>query len=455
MSTPEYQGTDNRPHHKWGFSFVKTLELCPAAERASEASDSLAVAAERGTELHELLELSVKAWLANVEKDPKTSISFRDVVAAKAAQLNTYDMKSVMKIVDDIEGFFTPDPNLLVGTEERINLNRPDTTSEVGIVNEKDILSYGYYDIVLMFNERALVIDHKFVRKEVDAAEKNRQGHCLAVAIFQNYPKIETVEVMFTMPECGTSRHTFTRTDDFKRIEAELEEIFDAADRPFKTLRTGDHCTYCRHKANCAAVTQNLETMATAIVPLSKPKTFDIAKVTDPEEMTLIRYWCSVLEPAIEQFKKAATEMAKQGKPMKCIVNGEVVEYKITERKGTLKIKDTIDFFNAVSGWLPVEQLLAACTVKIGELRKNVTQVGAQRLLDEGKKPNMRQIQETFDQWLLDSKLAEETAGSTYLMPVKAGGAAKANTVAKRLREATSEKRDDFPTVEEAQTNPF
>lgn len=401
-------GTDNRPHHPYGFSFIGSLEKCPAARRSHVSAKNLAAAGERGTELHAVLEEAVKQWMKNVENG--SNAPFLHVLSVKAHEMavSPDDARSVMKIGEEIAVYFVNDAGLAVGTEEMIEVKDPVSGA---------VRTFGWYDIILMIEDRALIVDHKFVRKEVELAEKNRQGHALAVGVFQTYPQINSVEVLFSMPECQSSRHTFTRAADFKRLEAEVIEILDAVERPYKVLRAGEQCNYCKFRGDCPAALKSLQTFATAIEPMSAPKTFLPDQITDPADMALLRHWCSVLEPIIEAVKGRSLEMAQQGHRL---IAGDS-EYKLYSRSAPRVFsKGPNEVFEAVKNWMPQAAFTAACKLNVGAFEKVAVQVIADRLISQGKRPNLTQIGKDLSAEMVKQGLMlQEGTKIPYLKKVK------------------------------------
>jgi len=422
MSTPTTKdgieipiGSDDRPHHPYGFSFIGTLEKCPAARRSHVAPKNLAQAGERGTELHAVLEAAVNQWMKNVEMGSETPFMLVLQIKAHEMAVSASDARSIMKIGEEIQVYFVSDPNLQVGTEEKIDLLHPVTGQ---------MISFGWYDIILILGERALIIDHKFVRKEVEEAEKNRQGHALAVATFQLYPNVTHVEVLFSMPECQSSRHIFKRTEDYDRLSAELAQILDDVERPDKTLCAGEHCNYCRFRGTCPAAIGALATMATTIEPLSQPPTFNPAAITTPEDMALLRYWCATLEPIIEQVKSRSLEMAQTGIELKTTLgSGETVAYKIHSRAASRSFcKEPMDIWKIVSGWMPVNAFITASKMNVGAFEKVAISVLADRLISENKKPNLTQIGKDLAAMLVQTGLVmPDDTKIQYLKRIKVG----------------------------------
>ena len=399
-------GSDGRTHHEYGYSFLSVLEQCPGARRRKTAAKALAKAGERGTELHGILETTVNQWMKNIELG--SPIEFIRVLEAEAMRLKSDDLRSVLAIGHEIEmNFVLGGEPPLVGTEEKIELKD----------SEGNVISSGYYDIFLKRGNAALVIDHKFVRKEVADAEVNRQGHALAIAVMQTYPDVEFVTVLFTMAELGSTSHTFNRTEDYEPIHGELCEILRKAELPHKTLKAGEHCQYCRFAgADCPASVGALKAMTSAITPMAVPVAFRPDAVESPDQMALLRYWVSVVEPICEQIKEAALSTAmRSGSELRtALPNGEEIKYKIVSRKASRKVKSALELWSVLKTWMPFEAFISACKPSVGELTTVAVQIGVDNILKDGKKPNVADITRSFEALLETNGLVERDEGMVH-----------------------------------------
>jgi len=394
-------GSDNREHHPRGFSFLGALDACPGACRTTSAPKNLADAGDRGTELHAVMEQSVKQWMTEFEAGGTRL--FEEVVEQHLVGLPLSDQKSIRRIVEEIKNFFVVTESLTIGVEERIDLLDPET----GFV-----LSFGYYDVLLILGPNCLIIDYKFVRREIDEAQKNRQGHALAVAVWQAYPDVQDITVLFTLPDCTSTSYTFRRIVDQARLEAELVEILDRSDQPYKVLHAGEQCNYCKHRGRCPAALQSLQTMATEIMPMMVPQSFDVTRIQTGEQMALVRYWAAAMEPIIDAIKEEALKRALRGQRLAIRMGVDEIEYKVFTRQAPRKLASAIDIYKAIKHWMSAEAFICACDTGVTSLTKVAVQVIADRLLAEGKKPNMAQIERDLDAWLKKKELISQEEGS-------------------------------------------
>lgn len=397
-------GSDGRAHHRRGFSFVATLEKCAAAERSEGAAKSIKSAGERGVELHKVLENIVSAWAEQIQVGPAKPL---DAFTDKFTKgLPVADITSVKRVVAEIKPYFQPEPGMLLGLEEPINL----------LDGDGEVVSFGYYDLFLKLGRRALVIDHKFVRKEVESAERNRQGHCMFVAICQSYQDVDDVIVLFTMPDCESSLHEFNRQKDEIPLFNELSGIFMRADRPYKVLQAGDHCVYCRHRYNCAAAIGTVKIMVTAINPLAVPAAFAPNLITTATDMAVLRYWADTLQPVIDAIKEESLKWAQAQQGIAAEVNGQHVEYAVQSRAFPRKLDTAFKIWEEVKTWLPLDAYISACDVNITNLSAVVVAYLADKLLLEGKQPDSVKLDSDFTEMLMAKGLLTREEGRTFFL---------------------------------------
>lgn len=438
MPPDSKMGSDGRPHHECGFSFVAVNEKCAAARRSESAATSIASAGERGTELHRVLEYLVEDWATAIEVGKPVALDklpwrneSREIIEARLAKniktpplvLSVPDIASVKKIIEEIKPFFAAEPGMLLGLEERINLHDDDGK----------VVSFGYYDLFLKLGRTVLIIDHKFVRKEVEAAERNRQGHCLAVSVWQAYSDCDDVVVLFTMPDCGSSIYRFNRTTDELRLFNELMMIFTRREHPLKVLQAGDHCVYCRFRMKCEAAIGTVKVMVTGINPLAIPSTFAPNLIQTAEDMAILRYWADTVAPICDAIKEESLKWAQAKQGIAATINGQHVEYAVQSRAFPRKLGAAIDIYNEIKAWMPLEAMLSACDTSVTKLTEVVVALLSDRLLGEGKEPNASKLDADFTAMLMAKGLLTKEEGRTFFLKrVKA-------SAKKRVKKADAE----------------
>jgi hypothetical protein len=205
-------------HHKYSPSKLKNLAICPGYL----GSDTTSEAAEEGTMLHLACETGNIRDLTDEQKQLVTMCRGYATELEKSASV--------------------------VLTEERL-----------------EILGgalFGTADIVVRTNEtEAHVIDYKFGRISVEAAETNKQGKAYALGVFDLWPDVQWVTVHFLQPRRDEiSTHTFNRSKDVEVLRREITTIILAveqyAETPEKYNPQHGNCLWCGRKAECPRVAE-------------------------------------------------------------------------------------------------------------------------------------------------------------------------------------------------------
>jgi hypothetical protein len=161
--------------------------------------------------------------------------------------------------------------------------------------------------------------------------------------------------------------------------------------------------------------------MATGIEPMAVPVSFNPALVKTPEQMALLRHWCAVLEPIIEQVKEASLQMALTGVPLVADLGNSKVEYKLSSRSASRTFaKEPMEVYDAVKSWMPVNAFIMASKLSVGKFEEVATAVLADRLISQNQKPNLTQISKDLSKMLISSGLvSQEGAKINFLKRVK------------------------------------
>ena len=106
----------------------------------------------------------------------------------------------------------------------------------------------GVADVLKIRGAKGLVIDWKFGRKEVAAAENNIQMKAYALAVHDTYG-VQMVESFIVQPRIGKiSSHIFT---DFELIRQELAYIIEMTEDDFAPRILNSGCDYCKGRSKC------------------------------------------------------------------------------------------------------------------------------------------------------------------------------------------------------------
>jgi hypothetical protein len=118
-------------------------------------------------------------------------------------------------------------------------------------------------DAVLVQDRRALVLDWKFGRGEVESAESNWQLACAVVAIREKYGILTEAFAAIIQPRAEnliTATH-YESEAAILRVQDEIAAVILRAKRPDAPRIPGEHCRYCRHIQNCPEAAEQVKAM--------------------------------------------------------------------------------------------------------------------------------------------------------------------------------------------------
>lgn len=169
----------------------------------------------------------------------------------------------------------------------------------------------GQPDEVYLEPGRALVIDYKTGRGEVESAEGNLQLRALAVLVDEHYGPLDEIIVAIVQPLAGKPTVCRYSSDDLLRASFEIEEIMHGATRPDQPLRPSpDACKYCRAKEVCTVAHKVVETLPALVQRDGR----EIAMT--PEQVGRFLVAAKVAEAVIDSVRGKAKRMLEDGTPI-------------------------------------------------------------------------------------------------------------------------------------------
>lgn len=253
------------PHHKYGPSTLKHLEICPRWERQP---DSGGYAAEEGTLLHAACETENLAGLDEEQKYAVTQcLDYVNGLLATASVSD--DLREILLELRGVDG------NVLTfGTADRLIIHAEGTAADL--------------------------VDYKFGRNSVGDAENNVQGQAYAVGAFQDFPKLETVTVHFLLPrrdEITTAQYARAKLDTlFLRVATIIARAEELAVPPNPD---SENCLYCGAKARCPALAERALVYARHADQAVLPQIWNPRDIADPNVLAgalraapLLEEWC-------------------------------------------------------------------------------------------------------------------------------------------------------------------
>ena len=249
---------------------------------------------------------------------------------------------------------------------------------EVRLFERGDRLFSGKPDMVAVGTRRALVVDYKFGRLPVAAAECNLQLSALAVLVMDMFEEGAVDEVFVCILQPYASRKEpavcrYTR-ESVEQARAFFRACIEQAQDEHAPLKPSEKaCRYCRAQSSCPAVKLALVNVTSGDLtaaweewsPEKRREAYDLAK--------LAKKWAASVEAKVKADLKAELEI-----PGLCLTSG----------KKAFTVTDAAAAFQILNGLFPdditAQAFTACCKVGITDLDKLVHSV--RKAADAGAK---------------------------------------------------------------------
>lgn len=285
--------------------------------------------------------------------------------------------------VDEEEQAMLDDCNAVQAIEEQelrdANPGHEPTTliePEVTFLKGDPYEQYGHVDRLLMANDQATLIDWKFGFVKVDPAKVNWQGIGYALGVFDTYPNVNSVKVVFVQPRRDfLTEHTFIRSKDYNGMRQDVLDVISKAELPDSQKKfkpDAKNCKYCARNtpgkcpAMDKAVTGHVARVDTTPAEEGAPDKFeglDFTKMDDPAMMGKVLDAANLLEEWCKNAKKTVHSWVE--------TTGKApVGYTPYSRKGNRSIPDVAMAATILPETVTREELLDCCTVSVPKLEK-------------------------------------------------------------------------------------
>lgn len=350
-----------RTHHKYGPSKLGYVELCAAYTGNSGTSE----AAEQGTMLHGHMEKMIGkiAVTGGPLGYTQTLPQVRDWVV-KENELTDEEVHYLRLCCIEIDKMLARKPTK-IHNEIAVEIKDGDT-----------VVTHGYLDVFMEFGNVGILTDFKFGWVPVKPASVNLQGLTYALGCFIKFPHIEKIGIYFLMPKLSwVSSHVVHRRDMvtiFERIKtvvAQAEYVQAHPEEAQKFMKAGKHCQYCSRIGNCPAQANMMALAATKYAAMPVPPNFQALEITSPEEIARLRYYVDIIEPAIEEIKRRAMEIAEanDGRISYTRPDGEVVLYEVQSRNVKRTLGLAMDVAETCKDFMSPEEVLGAAKLGLGD----------------------------------------------------------------------------------------
>lgn len=326
----------NRLHAEFSPSSLKYVASCPAYE----GREGTNAAAERGTRIHEALEVRDPSALHDEE------------------EIEIYE-----QIVEMEEQFMTN----FSGVQHEHNEIRVHV--DLGKTN-----TFGTCDrfLILEGGQRAVMADYKTGVSIIDSPENNWQSKAYVVGAFQKFPEIEEITFVFYIPLHHDSLfHTFCR-EDLPDLQKELANVIMTAEEIRPKWENGtpeledcsptQYCRFCKHEDHCPALGGLVLDIVKKIDP-SADTDIDIDNVDDPVNLSKLFNIAKTVENWAARIKRKTIESAKEGM--------ELDGLKLKSMGKTRRIVDNEALYNLADQFgISSEELLTAATFSLNKTAK-------------------------------------------------------------------------------------
>lgn len=311
MKQPDHS---QRGHAEFSPSSLKYVSGCAGYK----GRDGSSAAAEMGTRIHEALEIEDPS---NLQSEEEVSI-YQEIITDQAEYLMNFDSSDLTE-----------------------------THSEIMLDVELDGTStYGTCDFFNVYGDtKGVLIDYKTGISKIDTPDKNWQAKAYTLGCFQKFPKLETIEFVFFVPQRNEIlSHPFKRSD-MKQLTDELSEVILKAEKVRPKWETGTpdlseltptvDCRFCKFEDVCPALGGLVVEVAKKINP--RLPDVDIDSTEDPEVVEQLWAIAKIVTNWAEGFKKRAIALAEDGVELPTLRLKKLgVRKKVTDHKTFISIAD-------------------------------------------------------------------------------------------------------------------
>jgi len=306
--TPDHTSRD---HAEFSPSSLKYVAACSGYNGRSGTS----AAAEKGTRIHEALEVRDSSALQDEE------------------EVEIYD-----QIVKDEDEFL----QTVIGDAERTEYNEVVVDVEL-----EGTSTWGTCDRLTIYGDKAVMGDYKTGISVIDTPTENWQAKAYTAGAFQKFPELKEIIFVFYIPVRDEVLHgKFTR-DDLPKLVKDLSYVIKSGEliRPqweegypdLTKLSPNVNCRFCAYEDRCPALGAIAIEVANRVAENTLPKT-DIADPDDPETLEQLWAIAKIVTNWATRIKAKAIAKAKEGvefpslrlrsmgSPRKCIDNEKLMD---------------------------------------------------------------------------------------------------------------------------------
>lgn len=218
----------------------------PSVKLSAKYEDTSSDYAKEGTDAHSLAEYKVLKALGRKAEDPREDLDFFNEEMDEAT--DAYE-SYVLEQVEEVKKK-TSDPVVLV--EQRVDFSRwvPD--------------GFGTADALIIADGKLSICDLKYGQGILVEADHNSQLMCYALGAYEMFSALYDIEsvsmTIFQPRRDNVSSYELSVSDLLLWAESTLKPQADLAVKGEGDFKAGEHCRFCKAKADCRARAEaNLE----------------------------------------------------------------------------------------------------------------------------------------------------------------------------------------------------
>jgi hypothetical protein len=271
-------------------------------------------------------------------------------------------------------------------------------------------LTFGTADLVMVKGDRAIIGDAKFGWNPVEDAEVNLQGWAYAIGVFEKYPEVQMVDVVFAQPRLNSvSRHAFFRSSDLDRLKVRVSTVIARARHQPPELNPTEYaCLYCGAKATCTALHKKALIISSKFSPLTPDG--ELIDLYNPDQLATpdLRGKAEILRRVLEPWcEKVRRENVKHA-----LETGEDIPgFELKSRAGRRSVTDSQMTWELVKDRLSPEEFAAVTEVSVAQLLKAYS--------GKAQKGSKEKLKQEIEDRLADAGVLQGGADIQYLQRIK------------------------------------
>jgi len=329
----------SRGHAEFSPSSLKYVAGCAGYESTSGTN----AAAEKGTRIHEALEVRDPSALHDEE------------------ELEIYE--KIVKAEDEFNKSIFKDGGFEEMNEIQVHVDLGDTST------------WGTCDRFLVNGNKAIMADYKTGVSPIDSPRDNWQAKAYTLGAFQAFPEVEEIIFVFYIPVRDEVLHdSFTR-DDIAGLTKQLKDVILEGEKIRPKWATGSpeleelspsvNCRFCKYEDRCPACGA-IAVQVVERLSMLPDEDVDINDPDDPQVLEQLWVVAKIVSNWATKIKAKAVDVAKKG--------GEFPTLRLKSMGSTRTCSDNKKLIEIAEKYsLTPEEIIDTVRMPLGAIAKEVS----------------------------------------------------------------------------------